>query len=96
MQHFLPSYIISFFTAAHVQFAAIRYSVNSKTVLNKKFSANEVNFRANYSPLEETIKILRESLDNMIPYIVNFQNISSPKIDLNLEILDFRNRLLSR
>ena len=101
-QHFLPSTIISFSTAAHVQFAAIRYSVNSKTVLNKKFSTNEVNFRANYSPLEETIKILRDSLDNMIPlhftipYMVNFQNISSPKIDLNLEILDFRNRLLSR
>ena len=73
MRHFLPSTIISFFTAAHVQFAAIRYSVNSKTVLNKKFSTNEVKFRANYSPLEETIKILRDSLDNMIHYMVNFR-----------------------
>ena len=95
-QHFLPLIIISFSTAAHVQFAAIRYSVNSKTVLNKKFSTNEVNFRANYSPLEVTIKILRDTLDNMIRYMINFQNISSPKIDRNLEILDFRNRLLSR
>ena len=95
MRHFLPSTIISFFTAAHVQFAAIRYSVNSKTVLNKKFSTNEVKFRENYSPLEETIKILRDSLDNMIRYIVNFQNISSSKIDRDLEILDFRIRLLT-
>lgn len=54
--------LFSFSADAHAQSAAIRCSVNSKTIPSKNFETNHFYFSANYLVIEVTMKELRSNI----------------------------------